>query len=327
MLEVTTEQVIDWISSFGNSFIRINGEDFYNNKSVTIEIDNGGEKIDLKKEIESFKTKQLMDVEFSICWYRRWSDNFAFNNLDQFVISNNKFDSIIRVLRTEEITIKNFFLRNINVKKWLTSPNNSNVNKLTVLKHAKEIGINIPDTIICTEKIEIEKFLLKHKEIITKPLNVGISYHEEEDVVYNYTEKIKFKDIKDIPDVFFPTLFQKMIKKKYEIRSFYLDGNFYSMCIFSQLDKQTNTDFRIYNKEKPNRLVPYKLPLQVEKKLKRLMKTLNLNTGSIDIVKGKDNKYYFLEVNPVGQFGMTSYPCNYYLEKKVAEYLVKNDLN
>ena len=30
----------------------------------------------------------------------------------------------------------------------------------------------------------------------------------------------------------------------------------------------------------------------------------------------------FLEVNPVGQFGMVSLPCNYQLEKRIAQYLI-----
>ena len=63
------------------------------------------------------------------------------------------------------------------------------------------------------------------------------------------------------------------------------------------------------------------MPIEIENNLAELMKHLNLNSGSIDLIYGCDKKYYFLEVNPVGQFGMTSYPCNYYIEKKIANYL------
>jgi hypothetical protein len=35
----------------------------------------------------------------------------------------------------------------------------------------------------------------------------------------------------------------------------------------------------------------------------------------------------FLEVNPTGQYGMVSDPCNYYLDKKIAEYLIDYDEN
>jgi glutathione synthase/RimK-type ligase-like ATP-grasp enzyme len=51
------------------------------------------------------------------------------------------------------------------------------------------------------------------------------------------------------------------------------------------------------------------------------MDKLNLLTGSLDILKDKNGKYYFLEVNPIGQFGMVSKPCNYYIEEQIAEFL------
>ena len=56
---------------------------------------------------------------------------------------------------------------------------------------------------------------------------------------------------------FAPSLFQSKIEKKYEIRSFYLKGKFYSMAIFSQNDTQTEIDFRRYNDFVPNRTIPY----------------------------------------------------------------------
>lgn len=53
------------------------------------------------------------------------------------------------------------------------------------------------------------------------------------------------------------------------------------------------------------------------------MNTLNLNTGSIDVLKGIDGKYYFLEVNPVGQYLSPSISCGYCVEKNIAEWLIK----
>ena len=52
------------------------------------------------------------------------------------------------------------------------------------------------------------------------------------------------------------------------------------------------------------------------------MEKVELETGSIDMILTKDGKYVFLEINPVGQFGMVSYPCNYFLEKAIAKTLI-----
>lgn len=51
------------------------------------------------------------------------------------------------------------------------------------------------------------------------------------------------------------------------------------------------------------------------------MNKINLNCGSIDILVDNNLNYFFLEVNPVGQFGMVSFPCNYNLENHIANYL------
>jgi len=60
----------------------------------------------------------------------------------------------------------------------------------------------------------------------------------------------------------------------------------------------------------------------LKEKIILLMKILDLNTGSIDLIKSTDEKIYFLEINPIGQYGMVSSPCNYYLDKLIAKTLI-----
>lgn len=73
---------------------------------------------------------------------------------------------------------------------------------------------------------------------------------------------------------------------------------------------------------KPNRIVPYLLPKDIENKLKNMFKSLNLNCGSLDLIKTPSQEYYFLEVNPFGQFDMLSKACNYSIEKCIAKKLI-----
>jgi D-alanine-D-alanine ligase-like ATP-grasp enzyme len=95
------------------------------------------------------------------------------------------------------------------------------------------------------------------------------------------------------------------------------------MAIFSQQNEQTSIDFRKYSTERPNRCVPHQLPKEIEHKISTFMKAVRLNTGSIDMVVTPTLEYVFLEVNPIGQYGMTSFPCNYNLDFKIAEFLCK----
>ena len=160
---------------------------------------------------------------------------------------------------------------------------------------------------------------------ITKPLSQGVYRANllNDYVYYNHVERITQKDVDRLSEEFYPSLFQIEENKLYEIRAFYLFGNFYSMAIFSQCNKETKVDFR-KNKywEHPLKTVPYSLPKSIENNITNLMNELKLETGSIDLIVNNDGDYIFLEVNPCGQFGMTSTPCNYYLEKKIAELLI-----
>jgi glutathione synthase/RimK-type ligase-like ATP-grasp enzyme len=135
------------------------------------------------------------------------------------------------------------------------------------------------------------------------------------------THLLTIDNIDNISNHFFPTYFQKYIEKEFELRIFYLKGKFYSMAIFSQNDIKTTIDYRNYNKEKPNRNIPFQLPKDLEKKLHFFMKKSALDTGSIDMIKDTNGQYVFLEVNPVGQFDWLSINCNYYIEEKIAYFL------
>jgi len=104
-----------------------------------------------------------------------------------------------------------------------------------------------------------------------------------------------------------------------------MDNTFYPMAIFSQNDEKTKVDFRNYNLQRPNRKTPYELEKSIENKLYALVKEMGLTSGSLDLIRTIDDRYVFLEVNPIGQFGMTSTPCNYFLEEKIAKNLIQKN--
>jgi glutathione synthase/RimK-type ligase-like ATP-grasp enzyme len=99
----------------------------------------------------------------------------------------------------------------------------------------------------------------------------------------------------------------------------------FTMAIFSQMDEESEVDFRNVdvNGNHPNRMVPFNLPNESAYKIHKLMHKLKLESGSIDIIVDNNNDYYFLEVNPVGQFNFVSEICNYHIEKYIANFLVR----
>ncbi len=200
----------------------------------------------------------------------------------------------------------------------------SKVNKLVMLEIANEIGFNIPVSVVINNKIDLQKFKKKFKNgIIVKSIYEPIlTVGDDNKVIFNsLTVKIEDGNLKKIPKSFSQSLVQEYIEKQYEIRSFYMNGKIYSQAIFSQNNNKTMVDYRNYDYRNPNRAIPYKLPQSIESMLKDFMNKIGLNCGSIDLIKSKNGLYYFLEINPIGQFSSVSKSCNYNLEYEIFNYL------
>jgi ATP-GRASP peptide maturase of grasp-with-spasm system len=303
-LENSTCTVIDWLHFFKADFTRINGNDILKGNSSII-LSNKDDKF-------LFDDKNRLK-KINVVYYRRWRN--AYLNINE----NNKLNrQINQFLDSEANVLTSYFFYKLQDIYWLGKP--GNLNKLKSLNLAIKNGLRIPKTIITTRKKKLYNFF--NREIITKVISEVDLFEVKRKNYAPYTEII---DIEELPEYFLPTLFQEKIEKKFEIRSFFIMGEFYSMAIFSQSDEQTKVDFRRYNYKKPNRNIPFKLPDIIEKKLSDMMKCLELNTGSIDLIYTNDEKYIFLEINPNGQFGMVSKPCNYNLHKIIAKKLISID--
>jgi ATP-GRASP peptide maturase of grasp-with-spasm system len=309
----TTCSVINWINRLKplEEVIRIN----YTDKITALTISNNSIIVTFRR----WNNVQL-EIDFNTItayWYRRGRLDF-----DKFFSEQFLKKQLYDYEQTELKRIAEYLHHCLRKIKCLNSFLNVAPNKLVVNHIAEECGLTTPSYIISSKKNELSKFTTKENFVITKGIDESICIETEENVLHGYTEKLTIDDLAEYDDDVFPSLLQKQVEKKYELRIFYLDGSFYSMAIFSQRDEQTQIDFRKYNFRTPNRCVPYTLPHAIESKLKLLMDKLELNSGSIDMIVDLNNEYVFLEVNPIGQFGMVSEPCNYFLEKKVAEFLI-----
>jgi hypothetical protein len=194
--------------------------------------------------------------------------------------------------------------------------------KLRVLYQAQQTGFAIPATQLVHSKVALQQFKQQHRAIITKALADATEIAHAGMVSTGYRCQLVTQDMIDaMAEHFAPSLVQAHIEKQFEIRVFYLAGDCYAMAIFSQSNPLTQLDFRHYDRQRPNRYVPYLLPPPVAQKITALMHRLELNTGSIDLIYSTAGEYVFLEVNETGQWGFLSNCCNYYIDKKIATYL------
>lgn len=311
--EAFTCRVIDYLDSYNADYFRINGEDLFNEKVIFDYVLND---TTATWELEiTLGDRKINSKEIKSVWFRR--NFFQLSDLNEHPVVNDFLKAELNILYSNfENVLEHAF--------WINKPSDRRVNKLFMLKKACENGLTVPKSYITNHQNGLTHI---DEDIITKPISESFSIVENGTRKTAFTAQVDKNMVKtgEYADFFFPSFFQQKLEKEYEIRSFYLCGEIFSIAIFSQNDSKTELDFRNYNETKPNKNSKYQLPKDVEEGIRAFMTDINMNCGSIDLVKAKDGKYYFLELNPVGQIGVVSRFGHYNLEQKIALKLIEND--
>lgn len=208
--------------------------------------------------------------------------------------------------------------------KVINHPHYVNIDKLTQIKIAKRCGMSVPHTIITSSKEQLKLFITKHDKVITKNLVSSPVFIFENNYYQTYTSLVSMEILEKTTEIFFPSLFQSVVEKEFEIRVIVVGDKIFACAI---LNDEEILDIReVVNKHVAD-IIPYKLPIEMEHKIIQFMKIANLQIGSFDFIYNKNREYVFLEVNPSGQFLGYSDKCNYQIEKVIAEYLINKITN
>lgn len=316
--DLSSDRVCDWLEKMNASFLRLHPARLMNSlKCLEIGIED-------HTGLISFDGLTLDISKIRVVWNRKWN----------YVRNERQFDDRIDVTNSMNIgnlansdfkDLSSYIFCLLGHAHWLDHPKHSGITKLEQLVVAKNAGLLIPETIVTSKKSVLLDFKERVVNVITKPIGAGTYLFLNGSKYLAYTSMLSSGDYDKLPDKFALSLFQALVIKDFEVRVFFLDGMLYAMAIFSQNDQKTLVDFRNYNHDKPNRNVAIKLPADLENKIKQFMKSCGLRTGSLDLIKTKGGEYVFLEVNPCGQFGMVDVPCNYGIDRAIAEYLIRHD--
>lgn len=305
--EQGTGAVLDWLIHSQVPFFVLNYEDLVT-KEVDYHIDIGNDDV----YINGISVKN----EVSVIWYRRFY-------LSRKLFGNAENTEHVKQLRFEsnsELDTLLTYLWYIFREKLQVSKAVEGENKLIYLDLAKKSGLSCPESIVTNSREQLRNFYQANKgEIISKPIYFS-KYYSKGNITYSVqTRKYDENMINSLPEFFFPTLFQQSVASKFEIRVFYLNGRIYSTAaIFDGEGK--NIDLKLNYKSEYLHWVVYRLPENMENKIRHFMNRANLNTGSIDLLR-TESGYFFLEVNPVGQYLAPSEYCNYFLEFEISEFL------
>jgi glutathione synthase/RimK-type ligase-like ATP-grasp enzyme len=230
---------------------------------------------------------------FSAVWFRRTKlPSLQADGLSEAERNNllSEYDALLFNL-----------LQTISVKKWLSQPNAiyNAENKLYQLRLAHEIGFTIPETLVTNNKERLLTFSdLCKGDVIIKPLKSGrIKDLNHQRLIY--TNKLQAAHLANIDQYdLTPSIFQKRIEKEYELRITVIGNEVFAAKVDSQSDPETIIDWR----KKKLKFAAYKLPPEIADQCRCLTSKLDLSFGAIDMIKSTDGSYYFLEINPNGQW-------------------------
>jgi ATP-GRASP peptide maturase of grasp-with-spasm system len=313
-----TNGVVQWLDRLGVPFVRVN-EDEPGRPQVRIALQND----DFSVEVEG---RRYASSEITAIWYRK--GNFWIPSATPAPVFPGEEELtrlVERKLKAEAKRAAEFFhhlVRDRGVR-VLGNAILGDPNKLIVLHLAQRAGLKVPRFDV-VERLEA-RHLAEPARFVTKALSDGIYLWDNDHAhrgYFTYTEALG--DVPGLPadgDAAPLSLIQEKVAKRFELRIFYLEGLFFGTAIYSQENSQTAVDYRKYDAETPNRMVPFEVPAGLRSKLRRLFDDLELNTGSVDMIVDEEGEFVFLEINPVGIYGGLAYVCNYNIDETIARWL------
>lgn len=308
--DISTDNVVEWCHHHKVPFIRINDRECVNILS-NILLDEE----DLQVQIE-IKGRSYMLSDISSVWFRRGNlyhiSDIELDALGSKAVTN---PSLLRFMENENRTLNDFLISALRSKFCVGNPAIHNANKLIALEMAKRAGFKIPKTWIITNSADL-KAKFNGTRIITKAIQDALWVEEEDGDLIPSACSVSPAFIEN-DTRFYYSLFQAEIEKQYELRIFFIGYTVFASAIFPRNSVNIKD---VPEGSDPPRIIPYKLELPEIDKLMQFAKLMNLETGSVDIIVDPKDNFYFLEVNPVGQYDYISKICNYYIDDKIAMY-------
>ncbi len=275
--DYTADYVIDKLNTSAIPYFRFNCEDYLTN-NVTLQFG----------EQESSIINGCS--EFTSVWYRR-------TRLPEVKAKNE--GERIYLLNEMDIFMSNLF--GIIKTKWLSNPVavSTAENKFLQLTLAKKLGFNVPKTLVTTDKKALISFIKKNKNTVIKPIGRGRIDYTDNTSKLIFTNIITERVITEIESFeLTPAIYQEYIEKEYELRVTVVGKDIFAASVDSQSKEESLVDWR---REKI-KFEHYNLPEDLTRKCLSLLEMLKISYGAFDFVKGKNGLYYFLEVNPNGQW-------------------------
>lgn len=294
--DLTSDYLIKRINDRGVEFFRFNTEDFPTFFDVSLFLDKEGSDFTIRDRV---RQSTISASEVSSAYFRKPRKPTIEGEAD---IEEQIFHEreMVETLRS--------LWRLMPREKWLNSPESlflasSKVKQLTI---AKEIGFQIPETLISSRPGDILAFAEKHgNDLIAKAVKNGFLVSSESANLI-FTGRVEASDYASIKhsQTVVPSTLQPRLNKQCDLRITVIGDCVFAAAILSQEHETTSVDWRTWGTVSNVNLIQerFTLPQSVAEMCRELNRRLDLEFSCIDMVQTTDDEFVFLEVNANGQW-------------------------
>lgn len=305
--DLTCDYVIAQLLELNYPYLRINSEDLpYLN--IALDPANGKLVIQQDQDVIVLGPDQIRSILFRRPVFLRDYDPLERNTFERF--------------QRQHWAV---FLRNLMVFdqcKWVNHPAAVYYaeHKGVQLQQAKRVGFVTPRTCVTNDDALIPDSLLQDGKIVLKGIDT-VLIREGTKEFFGFTHVIESANLKNENISSAPAVFQQLLEPKLDLRVTVVGSDIFAASIISN-GLPIYGDWRAH-KEKAE-YIPYKLPDEIIQKCFDLVTELKLNFGAIDLALFED-EYYFLEINPTGEWAWLVDSAKLPIDKAFAKCLTKID--
>ncbi|MCS0601068.1 ATP-grasp ribosomal peptide maturase [Streptomyces sp. LP11] len=281
--DVTADMVITELNRRGVPVVRFNPADI--GEGLTVSARFGTSPARMAGEVRTPSRSVRLDRARSVYWRRpRWPEFAHLGDDDaQFATAQVRYGL-------------GGTLYALDGPLWVNHPlkNAAADYKPAQLAVAQQLGLMVPPTIVTNDPDEARRFLVEYEHVIFKTLR-WTPYQRDGVSVTGWTEPVTPFEIDESLRVT-PHLFQARVPKVADVRVLIVDRRVFAVRIDSDL-----LDWR-----RDYSLAHYSildLPDQVTKALLAYLDHYELVSGSFDLAIDEYGAYWWLELNPNGQWG------------------------
>jgi glutathione synthase/RimK-type ligase-like ATP-grasp enzyme len=200
---------------------------------------------------------------------------------------------------------------------------------------ASRLGFRVPDTLISSDPAAARNFIATHGHgaIIVKSLSSIFPARDGEGSFF-FARRISPENINiNLTNLHLaPAIFQQAVPTKADIRVTVIGNKLFAAKIVDDNAYQTEyaayiRDWRLRHAKKEIKFEPFALPASVKRLCILLVEELGLQYGAIDLVIDEKNRFWFLEINPNGQWAFIEEDTDMPIGKALAVLMMSGHRN